>query len=314
MADWGFFQWQVAPAYELVDATLPLTEVIDLQDRTVMCLVANRHSGPPRLYNPMEDARGLFQEFAELQRTPEDVLAFAKAHGSLGGRTEELVRPTDPVTRKSLAPPDGVALGEALIYWYEQIRRMRELLDIWGMVERRDEVSLSKRIRWRLQPYEHRDLPGVYYAPETVPSTEYSPSLTPPEKTIADDLLNPKPIAQGWLKYGEVIEPARWFLLSQITEQLEYHHATARFVYRPGKAVTHALQLWPDGLIGILWVQFAQAIDGHRNYQKCPECPTWFELSPDVARSDKVYCSDRCRVRASRRRKGQLATEEKPHE
>jgi hypothetical protein len=56
----------------------------------------------------------------------------------------------------------------------------------------------------------------------------------------------------------------------------------------------------PNSLIGALWLQLAQAIDGKKDFQQCQVCRNWFELAPDKARSDKVYCSQACRSRAYR--------------
>jgi hypothetical protein len=58
----------------------------------------------------------------------------------------------------------------------------------------------------------------------------------------------------------------------------------------------------PNTLIGALWLQVAQAIDGHKQFRRCEFCRSWFELAPDKARADKLYCSQACRSSAYRRR------------
>jgi hypothetical protein len=58
----------------------------------------------------------------------------------------------------------------------------------------------------------------------------------------------------------------------------------------------------PTCLIGALWLQLAQSIDGNKQFRQCEACRAWFELAPDKARADKAYCSQACRSRAYRLR------------
>jgi hypothetical protein len=52
-----------------------------------------------------------------------------------------------------------------------------------------------------------------------------------------------------------------------------------------------------------LWAEFFLAIDGNMNLGTCVQCRKWFPLEAGRGRSDKVYCSDACRMRAYRKRK-----------
>jgi len=47
-----------------------------------------RRGGPLRWYRPLEDRPGLFLEFAELEATPENAVAFSNEYGLLGWRGE----------------------------------------------------------------------------------------------------------------------------------------------------------------------------------------------------------------------------------
>lgn len=65
----------------------------------------------------------------------------------------------------------------------------------------------------------------------------------------------------------------------------------------------------PTTLLNALWTQLALAINGSQSLQTCVECSLWFAIEADRGRSDKEYCSDACRMRAYRKRKGErLAT------
>jgi hypothetical protein len=63
-----------------------------------------------------------------------------------------------------------------------------------------------------------------------------------------------------------------------------------------------ALRFGPGSLLSALWLQFSLAMNGGQGYQQCPSCQVYFELSPNIARSDKLFCSNACRTRAYRRR------------
>jgi hypothetical protein len=60
----------------------------------------------------------------------------------------------------------------------------------------------------------------------------------------------------------------------------------------------------PTHLSDALWIQLAQAIDGSESLRTCVECKKWFTIKAGRGRSDKEYCSDACRMRAYRKRKG----------
>jgi hypothetical protein len=53
-----------------------------------------------------------------------------------------------------------------------------------------------------------------------------------------------------------------------------------------------------------LWAQLVLAIDGNVNLRACVQCRRWFTLEAGRGRSDKEYCSNACRMRAYRKRKG----------
>ncbi len=67
-----------------------------------------------------------------------------------------------------------------------------------------------------------------------------------------------------------------------------------------------SLALCPKDLLQALWLQFALAVEARLQYEKCnlPGCDNWFESGTDTSHSNKRYCSDACRSKAWRRRKG----------
>ena len=61
----------------------------------------------------------------------------------------------------------------------------------------------------------------------------------------------------------------------------------------------------PLNLIGAMWLQFAQAIHQKANIKLCRQCGDAFIVIPSSNRKTKTYCSDSCRVKFYRSRKGE---------
>jgi hypothetical protein len=60
----------------------------------------------------------------------------------------------------------------------------------------------------------------------------------------------------------------------------------------------------PRSLLHALWAQLLLMIDGNVNLASCVQCRKWLTLEAGQGRSDKEYCSNACRMRAYRKRKG----------
>ena len=63
------------------------------------------------------------------------------------------------------------------------------------------------------------------------------------------------------------------------------------------------LRFLPKCLIDAIWLQFAEAVCGNKTYRQCLTCGKPFELSPDVARTSRLFCSDSCKMQSYRQRK-----------
>ena len=63
------------------------------------------------------------------------------------------------------------------------------------------------------------------------------------------------------------------------------------------------LRMVPHDLLSAMWLQFALAVEGNRNYEPCDECHSWMEIAPGSGRPDKKFCSSACSMRAYRKRK-----------
>jgi hypothetical protein len=60
-----------------------------------------------------------------------------------------------------------------------------------------------------------------------------------------------------------------------------------------------------DTLMVAMKLQLVLSIVEHKHYRTCEQCQKPFEVTPQVNRSDRIYCSDNCRVKAYQRRRKQ---------
>jgi hypothetical protein len=240
-----------------------------------------------RRHAPMRESPALFRTFADLEPTQEAVRRFADQYGMLGEPVAEVIAlplvggdPAAPVgVRFDIA--DGIerqlAEGERLDSWAAQIQTMVELVTLWDAVTR-GTSSLAERIVWYEDRVEYRYGRGW--------------------SLIAATLIDPQIF--GRLRRGDLITPALMHLQKRVNERLAAL-ATARLLWDHDREHLR-LYVTPRSLLGVLWLQFARAIDGARRYLTCAQCGGWMEVSPDVRRSDARYCSGTCRTRAHRMR------------
>lgn len=256
-----------------------------------------RGSQTVRPYNPLDES-GLFRTFAATQPTAAAILNFANDYGALGEPTYLIgVPPGEPGTSAIVMRGDGqpVGRGEPLEAWVYEILRMRQTLDLWDFHQAGDLDALGQHIRWtdgrRVEYVSH---PGVRLpVPAAKSSRPPAPYMVVVE-TIAEDA------ALELFTPGDVKGPTLWHIQRVINDHLS-GRVSPRLLWNRDEERPR-LRFRPASLIGVLWLQFAQAVDGGKTYRQCESCGKWFELSPDVARKHRIYCSDACRTRAYRKR------------
>jgi hypothetical protein len=75
-------------------------------------------------------------------------------------------------------------------------------------------------------------------------------------------------------------------------------------VKKDSSSASPRLCIRPQGLYEALLVQLLLTIDGNQHLRTCIQCRKWFKVAAGRGRSDKEYCSNACRMRAYRKRKG----------
>jgi hypothetical protein len=252
-----------------------------------------------RRYQPLHETTGLFLTFADTPATQEDILTFANTYGCLGipdkmvqcaqGEAEKQeVR--EAIVRGDLLeediPEDALFSrpGESEGLWYDVLRAMRHAVDVWRMVKdkKKDLVGLAQCIHWETPEYVEYNSRGEM---ALIAAREYNPEV----------LKRFQP--------GDVIQPA-WHYVQHVVNTQLADRVAPRLLWGNDRERL-GLYLVPHNLIGALWLQFAQALDGNKDYRQCDDCHIWFELSPQVARNDKRFCNDGCRSKAYRHRQHQ---------
>jgi len=218
-------------------------------------------------YFPLEEFSGLFHTFAETPPTKTGIIDFANKYGFLEIENLESIEIGENGEQEK---------GESLSFWQKEITVMHQALELWNAVNNNDQETLSKYIRW------DHDKKIIDFS-----LSEYIKWRPFPEPFTPFDLISPA-----------------LFCLQQVLN----HHLSGRVspqVYKRDSTNKLTLYIVPNSLIGALWLQFAQAIDGNKEFRRCEECRTWFELSPETARTSKLYCSNACRSRAYRKRQAE---------
>jgi len=59
----------------------------------------------------------------------------------------------------------------------------------------------------------------------------------------------------------------------------------------------------PKDLISALWLQLAHVVSRNLEFKQCADCSTFFEVKSKKRKNEKIYCSDRCRVRVAARKR-----------
>lgn len=230
-------------------------------------------------YRPLTADPALFRVFAETEPTREGIQAFANRYGLLGGNTMEAIRlPRHP-------GDDTAGYGVPLWAWLEEIRAMRQMVELWDLAAQGNERGLARLIAWSDT--------GVAYRPSGKGAGKRHPSEVP--------IVPNHPDLLGQFPRGDLVLPALYHIQETVNKHIE-GRISPRLLW--GKDHSRlGIYLVPDSLIGALWLQFARAIDGEKQYRRCLACGAWFELSPDTARTNRRYCNDACRSKAYRARK-----------
>jgi hypothetical protein len=222
------------------------------------------------------------KEQARTCATTEDgILQFARLHGHLGVEEELGLSDSDEDYQCRV-------FGESLERWILEIEHLRHVIQVWEKIKAGNREDLGPHVKW-----DGTDSVSYSMHPRTEPSQR--PLWSRDVDLHAWD-IGPYEVLD-LLKAEPVFEPARLFVHGMINSRLK-NHVSKRLLFDDNR-----LHDVPKNLLGVIWLQFAQAIGGNRSFTCCKNCGTWFELSVTARRRDSLYCSRSCRFKAYRRRR-----------
>jgi hypothetical protein len=240
-----------------------------------------------RKYFPLRDYSCLFRIFAETVPEAEGILAFANTYGLLGIELDE--HPGKVVPYMGTAEPAGE--------WETEIRAMQKAVGLWDMVSAEDNQGVRDYL-----------LPFVEIIKADVDGADPSPELL---SRLEDDA------EAGELRWfrthpeiAELFEKQEFKLIAlsrvqAIVNERLGSRVSPRILWDDYRKGDWGLYFVPDNLVGAIWIQFAQAITENRDYRRCRQCDSWFEIDHYKARTNRYFCSNACRSKAYRLRQQQ---------
>lgn len=278
-------------------------------------------SPPKEGYEPMIDCPDLFRQFSRLSTSdPGDLLGFAREFGRL--RPSHL----DPVVSSpGRASGDHVAQQpETLREWKVNVLALRSCLEVWDRLQTKGQNRLSKHFHF--VPAKH---PGwrrfarsdvIFSLKSLGKIARLNPHMYQPLGESAewagldDDIENENyirviaastfdaDVANRFEETKDSIEMGNRLLILELNEHLQ-GHVSPWFYYDP-KSHKGKLDLFPNSLLGAIWLQFANEYSGASRCRICEGCKKPFLVVSGKLRSDAKYCREACKSEAYRQRHG----------
>jgi len=219
--------------------------------------------------------------------------------------------------RSAYGSPNGAwGSGELLSAWQRQLQELRQAADLWSAVreaESGDASALARCVQWPRKDLVYYDshpelpIPASYAQllglPPAAPRARIGGAVRDDDTRrsiakIASKRLNPE-----WLKlfrFGDGVMPAKYYLQKTANENL-CNRVSPQLLWsvRRNRPFRLALFFVPENLLGLMWLQLAQAINGNKQYRQCVACKTWMLISPETEghRASRFTCSNACRMK-----------------
>jgi hypothetical protein len=299
MSNIAYFEWPVATSgYYWDEAGPTAARVVPRLDQQMLrepLLIPRapiNDRDKPRLYEPLQ-VTDLFRRFAGVKLTDKAILRFADRRGLLT---------TDwHLWFDGSALPPGGTYCEPQFFWGREIVAMRELLHLWDLAKKEDVGGLQKHIAWREGPRrvvawrgEHyrSDIEWVYqgFTDDDIKKTEEFDDERAAGTIVAFlDGIGSTPLLGDRWKWGDVLEPARYYVFREVNKRLNGHTSPVVDPFEKGR-----IFLQPDSLLTALYVQFAMELAGWTRPQIiCRGCGSFFVPT----HASQEFCSVTCRKR-----------------
>ena len=291
-----FFRWPVAQSYLFSTDYQLAGGIQDVEgiDSNGPWLLSSEDG---KWSTPLKDTPSLYplhREFGALEGKEQDIIKFANQHGSLG--KDVILFPP---------PSGGIVRGESLERWKNEIAHMGVCLTVWDLFKQKEAGKLGQIVKWTkpnrvmlLLGYKwEKDHYAVLRYPDNaidvIESVRSGALLGTEGDTLLDSDYNIHPdLVKRW-HYGDVLEPAFFWLCQEINKKLEGGIYPQIFPFTDKK-----VYLTPENLLSAMWLMFMWEVTGEKAIEKCPACGDWFEqVDPR-----EHYCTKACKQKAYRDR------------
>jgi hypothetical protein len=250
---------------------------------------------PVREYSPLLEHTGLSRTCADIRLSEEGILQFANRYGAL--RPRLLLHLSRGRDQKEMGFSDYKA--GSLAEWRREIVTLRQAIKLWDRAQAGDRAELARFIEVKLETGGI----GVRYRSHPELSEKEEQDRAPENEHITTREFLTSKLPEGWqeqLKPGDVVTAARLLVKLWIEENLKEGLSAkiALLPESPGMAFGYV----PADLLTAMWLQFALGTSEGKEYRSCAVCGTWYELSPDTARTTRLFCSDSCKSRGYRQK------------
>lgn len=235
-------------------------------------------------YYPLEDETTLFQKFANLSPTREDIQAFANEYGLI---TQNLIVHENQ---------GGLLLRtDSFETWVREIGEMKNVLDLWctvSIAQGRDIASTGITEVDAIESLEKfwKRKPGNYIN-QTIETD--------------DDRFYDVPLRLA-LCDADAVDATNIYILLCINAKLITNRVIPQVELEGGSQ--YIPYLVPENLLAAMWLQFYLWLTRNKNYKRCPVCGFWADTTG--MRSDwKEHreCGARRRAKESYERKKKAA-------
>jgi hypothetical protein len=269
-------------------------EKCTIADRQEPALVFQDH--PARAYRPLAEAVSLYRALASVPPSADGVLEFARRYGRLG------------IVECGTLPDGSTRDVEPLRQWRRVIALLGEAIRLWDLAAAGSRAGLAKVILWKKasvcykpSPQLSRRLHDLHRSPQDRVTFEALHQITAPwqvRRSKAGSLEAVSPF-----KPGDVIEPAKCLVLKIVNEYLGLS-CQPGLLWSRGKDGSYKPVMchYPHNLLGVIFLQFSTAILSDKVSRTCAVCGRAFELTTLASRSDRLLCSNRCKVKSYRDR------------
>ena len=209
----------------------------------------------------------LHRKFGRLEPTQGRILRFAEEYGLLTGG--------QPLIYPGKGQQELRWFGEPLSLWQAEIAQMSDLLGFWDLARKRPAGPLGKLVIWRNDPL------GV-----AVRRRDSQSGLVGMRVLASETDTSTASLLNRW-SYGDVVEPAQYYVHLEVNERLRGHVTPAVLPFNKGEIL-----MFPDSLLSAMYTLFALELSGRQRPSiECAGCGVYFPPQHGSQR----YCRQSCR-------------------